>query len=92
MADKVTFGDVHRLLARFDFVRVPVEGKHVFFEHKSSNTLVAFRPHRTTELVDAMTLAAVRKTLVGNGFLERDAFPEALQEARAGRKTKDKGK
>ena len=39
--------------------------------------------------VDAMTLAAVRKTLVDNGFLEREAFPEALQKAHASRKTKD---
>jgi hypothetical protein len=92
MSDKVIFGDLHRLLARFNFVRVPVEGKHVLFEHKSSNTLVAFRPHRSTERVDAMTLAAVRKTLVDNGFLERDAFPQALQKAHARRKTKDKGK
>ena len=60
------------------------------FEHKPSNTIIAFRPHRITERIDEMTLAAVRKTLVEKGFLDQEAFAGALQGARAGRKPKHK--
>ena len=92
MTKKVTFGDVHRLLKAFGFVLTPVEGSHVLFEHKASETLLPFRAHRLSERVDPVTLAIVRSVLDGRGFLDRDDFDNALQKviangrAKSGRK------
>ena len=83
MTKNVTFGQVHRLLDGMGFVRKPVEGKHVVFEHKPTDTLLFFRPHRLNERVDAMTLSIVQKTLDLNGFLESDQFEDALRRASA---------
>lgn len=78
MTDQITFDQVQRLLGKVGFVRTPVKGTHVLYEHKRTGTLLAFRPHRDTESVDPMTLSIVRKTLDENGFLESDVFEQAL--------------
>ncbi len=86
MMNKITFGDLHRLLGQFGFKQKEVEGPYgpyIVFEHEPTGALQAFRAHRTTERVDPMTLAAVRVMLVGNGFLNRDEFEGALREASA---------
>ncbi len=84
MIKPVTFGDLHRLLGDLGFKQRQVAGPYgpyVVFEHEPTGALQAFRAHRPAERVDPMTLAAVRMTLVGNGFLERDEFEPALREA-----------
>jgi predicted RNA binding protein YcfA (HicA-like mRNA interferase family) len=75
----VPFATLHRLLHHLGFVQTPVEGTHVVFEHKKSGTLVLFRPHGAEEQVDRMTLAALRRTLDENGFVERDDSEEMLR-------------
>lgn len=92
MTAKVTFGQIHRLLGRLGFVRTPVEGPHVLFEHKPSGALLVFRPHRLSERVDAMTLSIVQKTLDEYGLLDRDEFEEALRKASPRRGPKAKRK
>ena len=79
MNKKVTFGQVHRLLNKYGYERVPVEGKHVLFEQKSAGAVLVLRPHRSNELIDPVTLGAVRLNMDGNGILERDKFDEALE-------------
>lgn len=76
---KVTFGQVHRLLHKYGYERISVEGKHVLFEQKSAGAVLVLRPHRSNELIDPVTLAAVRLNMDGNGILERDRFEDALE-------------
>ncbi len=90
MHPKTTFGDIHRLLTEFGFVRTPANGPFVLFEHAESGALQAFRAHRVNEIVDPMTMASVRKTLNGFGFLEENEFEGALSEYRAQRLSKNK--
>jgi hypothetical protein len=80
MTEKITFGDLHQLLKECGFERIPVNGPYVVFKHDTSGALQAFRIHRASELVDLMTLASVRKTLVGFGFLEEGEFEGAVRE------------
>ncbi len=65
-----------------------VDGPYVVYKHESSSALQAFRSHRRAEQIDPMTLASVRKTLVGFGFMEEKEFEEAVQETAAERKAK----
>jgi hypothetical protein len=87
MSEKITFGDLHRILKEQGFVQAPKNGPYVVFKHEASGALQAFRSHRTTEVADPMTLASVRKTLVEFGFMEENAFQAAVREA-ARRKAK----
>ena len=80
---KVTFGDIRRLLSEYGFVQPPGDGKAVVFEHKPTNTLLFFRPHRLKERADAFCLAMVQKMLDERGILERDEFEDALRQASA---------
>ena len=88
MAEKVTFGDLHRLLEESGFEPVSVNGPYILFEHANSGALQAFRAHRANEIVDPMTLASVRKTLVGFGFIEENEFDKAVREVCAERHSK----
>ncbi len=90
MTEKITFGDLRYLLEECEFDQVPVDGPHVVYKHEPSGALQAFRAHRPAELVDPMTLASVRKTLVGFGFLEEEEFEGAVRASAAERKAKAK--
>jgi hypothetical protein len=90
MTDKITFGDLRRLLEERAFDQVRVDGPYVVYKHELSGALQAFRSHRPGEVVDPMTLASVRKTLVGFGFMEEDEFEQAVRNAVAERKAKAK--
>ncbi len=94
MADKLTFGTVHRLLSDLGFVRTTgtKPRPHVLFEHKPSDTVLVIRPHSDDEPVDRMTLAVVRKWLDEKGLLEGSAFEDALREAAADGKARTKRK
>ena len=81
MADKITFGDLRRILEEHGFERAPVDGPYVVYKHSAAGAVQAFRTHRASELADPMTLASVRKTLVGFGLLAEDAFEEAIRRA-----------
>lgn len=83
MTEKTTFGDLRRLLEDFGFDQIPANGPYVVFKHDASGALQAFRAHRAPERVDPMTLASVRKTLLGFGFLEEDEFEGAVRGAAA---------
>jgi len=91
MTDKITFGDLRHLLEECDFAQVKVDGPYIVYKHEPSGALQAFRSHRPAERVDPMTLASVRKTLVGFGFMEEDEFEKAARNTVAERKAKAKG-
>lgn len=90
MTEKITFGDLHRLLEDCGFAQTPANGPYAVFKHEASGALQAFRSHRRSELVDPMTLASVRKTLVEFGFMDEADFKEAIREAAAEREAKAK--
>ena len=73
VADKVTFGEIRQLLNELGFVQIPARRPAVLYEHKESDTLLIFRPHRLNEPVDAVTLAVVRKFLDEKGLLAASA-------------------
>ena len=90
MAEKITFGDLRRLLEACGFDRTPTDGPYVVYQHRAAGAVQAFRAHRASELADPMTLASVRKTLVGFGVMEEEKFEEAVRETAAERKAKAK--
>jgi hypothetical protein len=90
MTEKITFGDLRCLLEARGFERAPVDGPYVVYKHRAAGAVQAFRAHRTSELADPMTLASVRKTLVGFGIVAEDEYQEALREAAAERSAKAK--
>ena len=90
MTDKITFGDLRRLLERCGFERAPAAGPYVVYKHRASGAVQAFRAHRASELADPMTLASVRKTLVGFGILGEEGFEAAVRETAAERSAKAK--
>jgi hypothetical protein len=87
MGEKITFGDLRRLLEERGFDRTPAAGPYVVYKHPVAGAIQAFRAHRASELADPMTLASVRKTLVGFGLMAEEEFEEAIRDA-AGRKAK----
>jgi hypothetical protein len=88
MTDKTTFGDLRHLFEECDFALVPVDGPYIVYKHELSGALQAFRSHRLSKLVDPMTIASVRKTLVGFGFMNENEFEVAVRNAVAERKAK----
>jgi hypothetical protein len=78
VAEKITFDSVHRLLDGLGFVQIPARKSAVLFEHKASETLLVFRPHKGEESIDPVTLSVVRKMLDEKGLLDREDFDEAL--------------
>jgi hypothetical protein len=88
MADKITFGDLRRLLEECGFERTPVDGPYVVYKHRAAGAVQAFRAHRASEVADPMTVASVQKTLVGFGVMAEDEFEEAVRDAAAERKAK----
>ena len=90
MTEKITFGDLRHLLVECEFDQVAVDGPYIVYKHAPSGALQAFRAHRPAEVVDPMTLASVRKTLVGFGFMGEEEFEGALRDAAADRKAKAK--
>jgi hypothetical protein len=88
MSKNTTFGDLHRLLKAHGFSQAPVNGPYVVFKHEGSGALQAFRPHRAAEVADPMTLASVRKTLVGFSFVEEGDFEPAVRAAASRRTAK----
>jgi hypothetical protein len=90
MAEKITFGDLRRVLTDSGFVQTPANGPYVVYKHDASGALQAFRAHRAAGLADPMTLASVRKTLVEFGFMTEEEFRAALLEAAAERKATSK--
>jgi hypothetical protein len=92
VANKVTFGEIHRLLDGLGFVQIPARRPAVLFEHKPSDTLLIFRPHRPGEQADAVTVSVVRKMLDEKGLLDREDFDEALREASANGKADSRRK
>jgi len=53
------------------------------FEHKGSDTLFVMRIYRANEQVNPKDLTVVQTTLDYRGFLERDAFEQALLAVKA---------
>jgi tryptophan synthase alpha subunit len=90
MAEKITFGDLRRLLETCGFDQRPVDRPYVVYMHPTTGAVQAFRAHRVSELADAMTLASVRKTLIGFGILDEDAWEESLRDSAAGHGPKTK--
>ncbi len=88
MAEKITFGDLRRLLEKCGFDRTPAAGPYVVYKHRAAGTVQAFRAHRASERADPMTLASVRKTLVGFGIMEEKGFEAAVRETAAERSAK----
>ena len=88
MSKNTTFGDLQRLLKAHGFDKMPVNGPYVVFKHEVSGALQAFRPHRASEVADPMTLASVRKTLVGFSFMEEGDFDLAVRAVASQRKAK----
>jgi len=79
---RVTFGQIHCLLTEYGFVRRTLKGKGVIYENDSED-LIAFRPHRLNENVDATYLSMIRMRLDWYGLLEREKFDEALEKVAA---------
>jgi hypothetical protein len=90
MAEKITFGDLRRLLEECGFERTPVDGPYVVYKHRAAGAVQAFRSHRASEAADPMTVASVRKTLVGFGVLAEADFERAVRGAAAGRRARAK--
>lgn len=90
MAERVTFGDIHRLLEKLGFVQAHIEGPHVLFEHEPSGVLLGYRPHRRGERVDPMTLSVTKKMLDLNGFVEETDFEKEVRKATPKRRAKPK--
>ena len=80
-AQRISFGGLQRLLIKHRFRRSRQADPYVVFTHERSGALQAFRQHEFTESADPMTLASVRKTLVGFGFLKAEEFESAIDEA-----------
>lgn len=90
MTDKITFGGLRSLLESCGFERTPVDGSFVVYRHRAAGAVQAFRAHCASELADPLTLASVRKTLVGFGVVAEEEYEEALRDTVAGRTTKAK--
>jgi hypothetical protein len=88
MTEKITFGDLRRLLEASGFERTPVAGPYVVYKHNGAGAVQAFRARRVRELADPMTLESVRKTLVGFGIVAEDEYEEALRAAAVERSAK----
>jgi hypothetical protein len=79
---KVKFAQLRYLLERlgFEFARL---SDRLVFEHKESDTLIVLRLYRANEAVGEADFVSVRATLDYRGFLERDAFEQALLAVKA---------
>jgi hypothetical protein len=76
--DKVTLAELRRFLTGFGFEFTPLRDR-LLFEHKGSDTLLVLRRYRANEAVGEADLISVRHQLDYRGFVERDAFDQALR-------------
>jgi len=76
----VSFAVLQRVLERLGFVRKPVDGPQVVFEHAPSDTVFLFRAYRPHDPVTAADLIEVRKILDERGFIATPVLEELLHE------------
>jgi hypothetical protein len=76
--DKVTLAELVRLLARFGFESTRLRDR-LLFEHEASDTLLVLRRYRANEAIGEADLISVRHMLDQRGFVERNAFEEAVR-------------
>lgn len=78
---KVTYDSLEQLLLHIGFIRGYTAGSHKVYEHTPSDTIILLPPSRPDEVVDAIHLLAVRKTVVERGVLDGDEFDRLLGSA-----------
>jgi hypothetical protein len=79
----IPFGKVRALLLGLGFDERVIEGRHLGFYHKDSDTLFAFRMYRPRDMVSLIDLADIRKQLDLRGLLSEEAFAATLRKASA---------
>lgn len=77
------FAKLRKLLLDLGFTEHVVEGKHLAFDHRESDTFFVFRLYRPQDKVSRVDLAGVRSQLDWHGLLNRDAFDASLRKASA---------
>ena len=80
MSKQITFAQLVRTLKNAGFVVSRSNGSHVVFKHVPTQTIVVLPAHVPNNEVDLGHLAAVRRTLVESGIVDRDSFDELLVE------------
>jgi hypothetical protein len=83
MRKAITFAKLDAVLADLGFVVTIIPNSHTLYEHSESGTVLLLRLHRPREIVDARTLAIVRKTVVDNGLAEPIVFERLFQKTSA---------
>ncbi len=73
MRNNITYAKLCRLLEEMNFERVNLP-THVLFDHLASGAKVILRCYQARDMVDAIDLGVVRKTLDERGLMGIDSF------------------
>jgi hypothetical protein len=81
--DKVTLAQLRQFLEGFGF-EFARQRDFLVFEHKESGAFLVLRRYRANDAIGEADLILVRQQLDYRGFLERDAFDQALRTVQVG--------
>ena len=80
-SERITYGQLHRLLVGLEFEDVPVKQKWKAYRHAPSDTLILLPDRQPNQRARAPELISVRRHLVENGIVNEDEFDQFLAEA-----------
>ncbi len=79
MKNRITYGQLERVLADLSFSKRVVRGKGVVYEHPSTDTVLIVSIHRATDRVPDFVLASIRLQLSAKRRVSAADFDEMLQ-------------
>ncbi|KOP27445.1 hypothetical protein AMR41_05480 [Hapalosiphon sp. MRB220] len=79
MLRNITFTELEELLLKLGFTSLSTAGSHHVFRYPSSGALVVLPGYEKKAYIDTVHLVAVRRILVENGLIDKNAFGSFLE-------------
>lgn len=79
MHRNIIFSDLEKFLLKLGFTALRISGSHKVFQHSSSQALVILPAYEQQAYVHPVHLLAVRRILIENELIDRNAFDSFLE-------------
>ncbi len=70
----IIFNELEKFLLKLGFTTLPTAGSHKVFQYPSSGALIILPAYEQQAYVHPVHLVAVRRILIENGLIDRNAF------------------
>lgn len=75
----IIFGELKKFIVKLGFTTLPTAGYHKVFLYPSTGVLVILPAYEQQAYVHSVHLVAVRRILIENGLIDRNAFNSFLE-------------